>query len=453
MIFLVLLGEERAMRTLAVALESCPAEEAQAALIAGESDVTRYANSEIHQNTSERNATLYISAAVGRRLGVVTTNRLDEKGLREAAKLAAEVAASSPEVPDFPGFPRKGGRTKRRRSFYTETVAFGPDLRAEAVRKIVELLDAGGARAAGAVARAVIEFSLANSSGLRRYCAVTFSSCSVVAEKEGVFGRADSCSMNASSLEVEDVARKALSICLKSQDPVELEPGEYDVLLLPGAVAELLSILGWMGLGAKKVEEGESFVLDWLGKKLAPEFINLVDDAGLRPMPFVPFDFEGVAKKRVWLIEGGVVKGVVYDTLTASRAERESTGHAMPPGSVTGPLPTHLALLPGEVKLQKIVADTKFGLLVNRLHYVIPVDYRKTVVTGMTRYGAFLIKDGKVTKAVRNMRFTESIIGALSKAEANSKETEVHAESPFHATLAPAIKVKGFKFVGRSEER
>lgn len=449
----MLLGKEKALRALRTALENCPADEAEAVLVAWESDVTRYANSEIHQNTSEEDATLYIRAAVGKRLGVVTTNRLDEEGFREAAKLAAEVASSSPEAPDFPSFPRKGGRAKRRRSFYPETVAFGPDLRAEAVARIVQILDAGGAKGAGTVTRLVVEFAVANTSGLRRYHAATFASCSVVAERDGAFGRADACSMNASSLEVDDVARKALAICLKSQEPVDLEPGEYDVILLPGAVAELLTTLGWMGLGAKRVEEGESFVLDWLDKKLAPDFVNLVDDVGLRPMPFVPFDFEGIAKRRVSLIEAGVVRGVVYDLETASRAGKESTGHALPPGSVHGPLPTHLALLPGDAPLRTLISRTKFGLLVNRVHYVIPVDYRRTVVTGMTRYGTFLVEGGKVTRAVRNMRFTESIIGMLSRAEALSKETEVHSDGPFFATLAPALKVRGFKFVGRSEER
>jgi len=449
---MALLGREKALRKLESALRNCPAEAAEAVLMGGESDFTRYANSEIHQNTSESNATIFIRAAVGRRLGVVTTNRLDEEGLKEAARLAAEVASSSPEVPEFPGFPRRGGRTRRRRSFYPETIAFGPDLRAEAVARIVQILDAAGARGAGVVSREVLEFAVANTSGLRRYHAVTFASCSVVAERDGSYGRAEACSMNAASLEVEEVARRALAICLKSEDPVDLEPGEYDVILMPGAVAELLSTLGWMGLGAKRVEEGESFVLDWLGRKLAPDFINLVDDVGLRPLPFVPFDFEGVAKRRVHLIEAGVVRGVVYDTITARRAGTESTGHAMPPGSLHGPIPTHLALLPGEAPLRRLVSETRLGLLVNRVHYVIPVDYRRTLVTGMTRFGTFLVEGGKVRRAVRNMRFTESIIGALSRAEAVSREAEVYAEGPFFAVLAPALKVKGFKFVGRSEE-
>ncbi|HIE09208.1 MAG TPA: TldD/PmbA family protein, partial [Armatimonadetes bacterium] len=418
----MLLGREKALELLSFALRNCPADAAEAVLLSEESEVTRYARSEIHQNTSERNTTIYIRAEVGRRLGVVTTNRLDERGLKEAAKLAAEVASSSPKVPHFPGFPKRGGRAKRRRSFYPETIAFGPDKRAEAVARIVKILDTGGATGAGAVTKAVIEFAVANTAGLRRYHAVTFASCSVVAERDGAFGRAESSSMNAAALEVEDVARKALATCLKSEDPLDLDPGEYEVILLPGAVAELISTLGWMGLGAKRVEEGESFVLDWRGKRLAPEFVNLVDDVGLRPLPFVPFDFEGVAKRRVHLIEGGVVKGVVYDTLTAAKAGTEPTGHAMPPGSIHGPMPTHLALLPGKERLKSIVERTKFGLLVNYLHYVIPVDYRKTVVTGMTRYGTFLVEGGKVRRAVRNLRFTESIIGALSRVEAVSRE-------------------------------
>ena len=140
---------------------------------------------------------------------------------------------------------------------------------------------------------------------------------------------------------------------------------------------------------------------------------------------------------------------LVYDTRTARKAGHEikSTGHALPEPNTFGPYPLNLKLEPGGATLEEMIASTEKGVLVSRFHYTNPVDPRRTVITGMTRFGTFLVENGKVTKAVRSMRFTDNVIEALSRVEAVGKELRRVDD-----VLAPALKLSSWRFTGATGE-
>ena len=103
-----MIGRERAFAVLERALaelERAGAKGAQATLNAGASALTRFANNYIHQNVAEEDASLSLAAAVGRKLGGVSTNRLDRAGIGQAARQAVAIARQAADDPDFPGFP------------------------------------------------------------------------------------------------------------------------------------------------------------------------------------------------------------------------------------------------------------------------------------------------------------------------------------------------------------
>jgi predicted Zn-dependent protease len=80
----------------------------------------------------------------------------------------------------------------------------------------------------------------------------------------------------------------------------------------------------------------------------------------------------------------------------------------------------------------------------------------KAVITGMTRDGTFLITGGEITRPIKNLRFTESILKALSQVTAISRERRICSEGTVYSrrfvtgTVAPAIKIDGFSFSGVS---
>jgi len=160
----------------------------------------------------------------------------------------------------------------------------------------------------------------------------------------------------------------------------------------------------------------------------------------------MPFDFEGVPRRKVVLIEDGIARAVVHDRTTAARAGVEPTGHALPPPATWGPYPMHLKLAPGDATTDEMIASTERGLLVTRFHYTNVAHPMRTEITGMTRDGTFLIENGKLTRGVKNLRFTQSVLAALSEAEMIGKTRRI-AEG----CLVPALKVKRFRFSGATE--
>ncbi|HID06242.1 MAG TPA: TldD/PmbA family protein, partial [Armatimonadetes bacterium] len=218
------------------------------------------------------------------------------------------------------------------------------------------------------------------------------------------------------------------------------------VVLEEEAVATLLMMLAYMGLGARAVQEGRSFMCERFGERIMSECVTIYDDAlNTEGLP-QPFDYEGVPKQKVVCIESGVAKAVVYDTYTAAREGKQSTGHALPQPNPWGPYPTNLFMSTGELTLEEMISTTERGLLITRFHYVNPVHPKRTVITGMTRDGTFLIEDGRVTHGVRNLRFTQSILDALSCVDAISRTRKL-----CDSTVAPAVKVNQFAFTGVTE--
>ncbi|HEY3118224.1 MAG TPA: metallopeptidase TldD-related protein, partial [Chloroflexota bacterium] len=180
-------------------------------------------------------------------------------------------------------------------------------------------------------------------------------------------------------------------------------------------------------------------------EQMVGENISLWDDgldpAG-RPMPF---DFEGVPKQRVDLIERGIARGVVYDSYTAAREGKASTGHGLPAPNRQGPLPLHLFMARGTADQTDLLRGIRRGVWVTRFHYVNPVQPTKTIITGMTRDGTFLIEDGEITRPIQNMRFTQSVLDALSCVEAIGREWSVVQED-LGATCVPALRIGRFRF-------
>jgi PmbA protein len=204
-----------------------------------------------------------------------------------------------------------------------------------------------------------------------------------------------------------------------------------------------------MSFGAMAMQEKRSFMADKMGQKVAADSISIWDD-GRDPAGWpLPFDFEGQPKHKVHLIQEGIARGVVYDSFTAHREGKESTGHALPQPNGFGALPLNLVMAPGDASLEEMIAGTEDGVLVTRLWYVRPVHPKETLITGMTRDGTFKIDHGKITKPLRNLRFTSSILAALEGTQGIGREQKLQG-SFFGGSLAPALKVRAFTFNGQT---
>jgi predicted Zn-dependent protease len=223
-----------------------------------------------------------------------------------------------------------------------------------------------------------------------------------------------------------------------------VEPGTYEVVLEEYAVAEMLEFLSLMGFSALAAQEERSFMR--LGERITGEPVAIWDDGLDRSGLPAPFDFEGVPKQRVDLIKNGVATGLVYDQQTARRAGRPSTGHGLPAPNTEGPYAVNLFMAPGTVPKEQLADGIKRGIWITRFWYVRVVQPKASIITGMTREGTFLIENGKVTRPVKDLRFTQSILSALDGTQALSTTTKLQASEYFGAARVPAVRLKAFTF-------
>jgi len=266
-------------------------------------------------------------------------------------------------------------------------------------------------------------------------------------------GYAADASIDVRDLNPAEIGRIAVDKAIRSANPTDIEPGKYTVILEEEAVADMVFFLGWLGLGALSFQEDRSFMSGKLGERVTGEKITIWDDGlDLRGLPF-PFDFEGVPKEKVLLINKGIAKSVVYDSLTAGREKgKMSTGHSLPAPNTSGPIPINLFMAPGAATKEEMLASTDRGIWVTRFHYTNPVHPVQTVLTGMTRDGTFLIENGTIVRPLKNLRFTQSILEAFANVEMLGADLKmIKSDWNTIGTCAPAAKIRDFRFTGTTD--
>lgn len=437
-----------AERALAYA-ERAGATEAEALVIADDARLTRFANSEIHQNVAETNAEINLRFVVGRRVGVASSNRIDDEALRRLADRAGAIARNSEELEDWGGLPEPTPIHNLPDAFARGTAEATPELRADGVRAVIAAADRAGVIAYGSFATSAETMAVANSKGIRAAQARTTSQLlSVAMAPDGGSGYAESAAIDATTIDAGEIGREASEKARSTANPVSVEPGDWAVVLEEYAVVDLLSMLGYMGFSALAVQEERSFAEP--GRRVGSELVTIVDDGSDPATLPMAFDYEGVAKQRVELIDRGICRDVVYDAQTAARAGRSSTGHGLPAPNAYGPFPLNMSMSAGDTPRSELVAGLERGLLVTRFHYTNPVHPKLAIVTGMTRDGTFLVEGGRVVGPVRNLRFTQSYLAALAATSAVSRERRT-LRGDFGGVVVPAVRIDNWTFTGTTE--
>jgi PmbA protein len=441
-------GLTLAERVIALA-EAQGATEAEALVMAEDSALTRFANSEIHQNVAETNINVNLRFAVGRRVGVASTGRTDDEGLRRLAENAAAIARNVAELEDWAGLPEPTPILDVEGAFAAATAEATPEFRAAAVRSVIAAADDAEVTAYGSFATGTETIAVANTRGIRARQERTSSQLITVhMAPDGGSGYAEATSVDAGTIDGAALGREAAAKARATSAAAGIEPGDYPVVLEEYAVIDILDMLGYLGFSALAVQEGRSFVEP--GRSVGSELVSMWDD-GADPagMPMA-FDYEGVAKQRVELLDRGACRDVVYDAQTAARDGRESTGHGLPAPNAYGPFPINMVMAAGDTPRDELVAGLDRGLLVTRFHYTNPVHPKLAIVTGMTRDGTFLVEGGKIVGPVRNLRFTQSYLGALAGVTAVSRERKT-LRGFLGGAVVPAVRIDAFTFTGATE--
>jgi PmbA protein len=430
------------------------ATEAEVLVVAGDSSLTRFANSEIHQNVAERSVTVNLRHIVGRRIAVVSTGKTDPEGLRSLVHRAAAIARSCEELEDWAGLPAPaadagaitGGGVP---AWAAGTADATPEFRAEGVRAVIAAADAAGVTAYGSFSNDAEAVAVANSAGIRAAEGRTSAQLLTVhMSPDGGTGYAEMVSMDASSIDAAALGREAATKARASDHPVSVPAGDYPVVLEEYAVVDITDQLGYVGFNALSVQEDRSFAEP--GRRIGSDLVTIVDDGADQHGLPASFDYEGVPKQRVALVEAGICRDVVYDSQTAARAGRISTGHGLPAPNPWGPFPLNAVISAGTTSREELIGGLERGLLVTRFHYTNVVHPKLAIITGMTRDGTFLVEGGKIVGPVRNLRYTQSYLDALAGVSAVSAERKT-VRGFLGAAVVPALRIDGWTFTGVTE--
>ena len=447
-----MLGKERLKEIAHRVLSFSGADQTEVLIFGKDENLTRFAVNTIHQNVSETDVTVRVRTVFGKKTGVASGNDLTDQALKKVVQSAETASGFQQDNPDFRSLP-KPMPVQQVDAYASATANCLPEERAKGAATICAMSRENGLEAAGAFSTAVDELMVANSLGVSAYHRGTVAHISTVIMSETSSGYAAADAVDVSRLDPQAVGQVAVDKALRGRNPTEIEPGAYTVVLEEEAVADMLDTLGYLGLDALSVQEGRSFMNDRFDQKITGENITIWDDGHDPRGLMLPFDFEGVPKQRVTLIDKGIATGVVYDSFTAGREQgKVSTGHSLPAPNTWGPAPVNLFMAPGQATKEQMLTSTKRGIWVTRFHYTNPVHPVKTVLTGMTRDGTFLIEDGQITRPLKNLRFTQNILEAFSRLEMlGSKLKMIKAGWENFATCVPAAKIRDFHFTGTTE--
>jgi predicted Zn-dependent protease len=422
--------------------------------------LTRFANSYIHQNVASDTDTVTLRIHADGRTAVNSTTVTDDRGLASLVEHTVAAVRLSPEDPGWAGLSGLAPLPVPSAQPDLATGGAGPEARAEQVKAYVDAV--GELTAAGFYRNRQVVTAYANSEGQAVHGTVVEAVIDGIAKTATSDGAARQASWRMSDLNGATLGARAAAKALASQDPVELEPGEYEVVLEPTAVSDLLWILAGLGFNGKALNEGTSFV--HLGAQQFDPSVTLVDDPLSGPAAGRLFDIEGTPRDRLTLVRDGVTQAVAHDRRSAREAGVTSTGHADPGSAVEGAVPINMRLepaagpAPAEVEgpaadsaVQALVAQVHRGLLVTDHWYTRCLDPRRLVMTGLTRNGVWQIKDGVITRPVKNLRFTQSYPEALAPGRVLGIGTHAPAfASKYgeHSAMAPALRLAGWNFTG-----
>jgi PmbA protein len=439
------LTHEQARSSVQEVLEHPGADGVEVLVAGSESGVTRYAGSEIIQNTMQHEVHAYVRTVSGDRVAVAKTNQLDREHLSAAADQALKAAKASPPDAEFPGLPlpEEVGRASSVLRWDEATAGASPAVRAKAVNEILGASEGGSA--AGVYETSAHIYGVFSSTGIDCFDAFTRCVTTCLVDVGGATGWGELSSHRMDQVDVTAAAKTAADKATRAQDAIDGKPGVYEVVLEPAAAAMLIDYLSYMGFGAKQVIEGESFLSSRTGQKVAADAVTVADDVFHDLSVGIGFDLEGVPRRRVEVIKAGQAAEPVSDLRTAKKLGTPATGHYSGSGEF-GPYAFNPVIAPGDASLQDLIGGISEGLLVTRFHYVNILDRPATALTGMTRDGTFRIRDGEVAEAVHNFRFAQSVLDALASVDGVSSELAAFAPEygSFGSTVAPALRIRQF---------
>ena len=452
---MALLEQDHAFDIADAIIAASEADETEVTIEAVEDRFVRYASDGPTQSADRESYCLSVrvrfAEGEGYREARASTGALDEQSAFGALQRAATLARISGADPD--ALPLGGAVEVEGSSPSRPTQDHSFREKAAWISEALGRAESESLAASGLARTAVQGKTLVNSAGRRVHGAASRAEFSVTCADGGAHAESTGGSASSSSIQcfvdqidAGAVIEDAVGAAVRSRDPKPVEAEVQNVVLEPAAVAALLSYAAHFGFGAQEVQEGRSFMSGRLGESLFSPSLSIVDDPAHSLRRGWRFDGEGTPVHRTELVRDGALVAPVTDARWAARLGQPNTGHGAAQPSAAGPVPRALAIEPGTSSMDDLVSAAGDGIYLRQLHYVNVVEPQDLVLTGMTRGGAFRIRDGKVEEPLQNLRFTQSLVASLASLLGVGAAAKRCGSLMGDEVIVPALALRDFRF-------
>ncbi len=438
-------AKEESLRILesALSIVSSGVEDAQVSLAGGQLGSTSFAENEMGPGEDRSVEQISIRLCDSGRSVCVQTADLSVDGIKAAGERGRKLlehmptsksAVTLPEPQEYEGVEAYDAETARMQAIDRMPI----------VSKAILGAYRSGLSASGVlrVSRGALDakselgvYALANTRGLLAYHPATHAELRItMSSKSASRASVVAESYAAGHLPVKDLVASVLERASMGV-PKTIRAGQYPAVLEPAAVAAVIRMMA-QSCGAPLAKNGASFLSGQSeGERLFGSSVNLYDDYAHTLHRGVPFDDDGVARKRVSIIENGTVKATVCGWGSAVRYNMVATGHRVPQPSIGGrDAASHLVLAGGQSTLGDLIGGTQSGVLVSALSGVRFVDRKRLRLTGVADSGLFLIQQGELATPLGPMRVDIDLFSLFNEVEG------LGAQSLALRTVVPAIK-------------
>lgn len=406
----------------------------------------RFADNQMSTAGSVVDAGMAVQSSFGTKHAVVTTNDLSEGSLRRCVEQSEVLARLAPEDPE--AMPElEPQQYERVDAYFDSTAAIGAAERAQAaLTALAPARKAGDIKAAGFLVAGAGCGAIANQKGLFAYHRSTSVNYTLtVRTTDGTgSGWAGADHPDWKQIDFEMISRRAIDKARSSATPAAIEPGRYTVIFEPQAVGDLVQLVAGYA-DARQADEGRSPFSkpgggNKVGEKIVDSRVTIYSDPRDPQLLAQPYDGEGMPIARQVWVEEGKLKQLQYSRFWAKKQGKTPTGGT-----------TSLKMSGGSATMDAMIKSTERGILVTRLWYLREVDPRTILYTGLTRDGTYLIEQGRISRAISNLRFNESPLFMLNNLEMLGPVERLAGTEAGGAVAMPAIKVRDFNFTSLSE--
>ena len=370
----------------------------------------KFANNEVVVFEERLERSVSVFAAVRERRAEVSVEGLSARKVDEAVEQAVKLAKLSEPADVYAPLPR-GPFKYDERLLRARRIRGDPERLVDAVEAAMNAALAEGAeRVAGALIHSTGRTWLRTSGeayGVAEESSIEISLRALASG--GGSGHFVSIAARREDFDPEEAGRVAGEYASLSRNPVEGEPGEYEVLLGPMVFADIVEEVG-EAASAFHVDSGLSFLKDKLGREVASEIFTLVDDPTIPgTCGASPFDEEGVPTRRNVVIERGVLKTYLHNSTTARKFGTGTTANA----GLIVPQPFNLVVEGGGESLEKLISSIDDGIYVTNDWYLRYHNYQAGDFSAILRDAILRIRRGGVDGAVKNLRISDNMIRLL----------------------------------------